>query len=89
MSQAEAEVYQENCPSCGSELQLRLGKPSALAKETTDEYRGKSLDQGLNEKLLERSKAHFRQHDLPRLIEKHGREFAIRQGWIDDEGKPK
>jgi len=57
--------------------------------EATDEYRGKSNPQGLKKQLLERSTEHFKKHELPRIIEKEGKEVAIRQGWLDIEGRPK
>lgn len=66
-----------------------LGRPEALGKETSDEYRGKSIDLDLKQKLGERAERHFREHDLPRIIEREGKEFAIRQGFLDPEGNSK
>lgn len=78
------------CPECQSgDVSARLGAPAALGKETSDEYRGKSVDQNLKEKIQERNHAHFVKNDLPKIIEKQGKEFAIRQGFIDEDGRAK
>lgn len=89
MSADKAREYTETCPSCGSQISFALSKPNAIAKETSDEYRGKSVEMGIQDKLLKRSEDHFQKHDLPRLIEKHGKEYAVRQGWIDPDKDPK
>jgi len=81
--------YAEDCPSCVKPLAPKLGRPEALGKETADEYRGKSIDLDLKHKLGERAGQHFLEHDLPRIIEREGKEFAIRQGFLDPEGNPK
>ena len=67
---------------------MRLGAPAALAKETSDEYRGKSVDQDIKSKLKDRASEHFRKHELPRMIDKHGKEYAQQQGFLDAEGNP-
>lgn len=90
LSPDKAKSYSEVCPSCKEDvLKYGLGTPQALGKETKDEYRNKSVEQDLGEKLLERSNEHFRKHELPRIIEKEGKAFAIEQGFITEEGIPK
>lgn len=83
----EAKSASYSCPVCSNaSMELRIGSPSVLAKETTDEYRGKSNIQGLSDKLKDRSHDHFVKHDLPRIIATQGKEYAIRQGFINEEG---
>lgn len=76
------------CPECDAVMEARLGAPAALAKETSDEYRGKSVDQNIKENLKARSSEHFRKHELPRMIDKHGKEYATKEGFLDAEGNP-
>lgn len=85
----EARKHVEACPSCGSEVSFAVGKPNAVGRETKDEERGISNDIDHGEKLADRAKKHFQEHDLPRLIEKEGKEFAIRQGWLNEDGTTK
>lgn len=85
---SKARTHTEACPECGKALVFRFGAPNAQAMETKDEYRGKSIEMGVSDKILERSSEHFRTHELPRLIEQHGREWAERNGHIDFEGNP-
>lgn len=89
LSPDKVRVHKESCPVCGKPLALKLGRPEALGKETADEYRGKSVDLDLKQKLAERSKRHFLEHDLPRIIEREGKEFAIRHGFLDPDGNSK
>lgn len=86
---ATARAHTEGCPSCGAVVSFAVGSPTALGKETKDEERGVSTDLDLHDKLRERSTKHFHEHELPRIIEKEGKEFAIRQGWLNDDGTPK
>lgn len=89
LSSEKAQGHAEACPTCGRPLALKLGRPEALGKETADEYRGKSIDLDLKQKLGDRARQHFLDHDLPRIIEREGKEFGIRQGFLDPEGNPK
>jgi putative FmdB family regulatory protein len=89
MDAARARAHQEPCPECGSTASLAASAPNAIAKETKDEYRGKSVEMDISEKLERRAREHFEKHDLPRLIEKEGKEFAIRQGFLDPDKEPK
>jgi len=85
----EVSKYETDCPECKEgTLLAQLGAPAALGKETSDEYRGKSVDQDIKDKLRVRSKEHFRKNQLPRMIDKHGKEYAQQQGFIDAEGNP-
>lgn len=78
----------QTCSRCGSMMSRILGTPSARGVITADEYRGTKCDENIKEKLRERSDVHFVEHELPRIIEKHGHEFAVRHGFIDIEGNP-
>jgi putative FmdB family regulatory protein len=89
MTLVKAKSHEEVCPECGSRVSLSIGKPNAIAKETSDEYRGKSIEMGISDKVLQRSKDHFQKHDLPRIIEEHGKEFVVRQGFVDPDKDPK
>lgn len=85
----EARTLRVPCPGCQTgTLELQMGTPSALAKTTGDEYRGKSVDLDVKEKLKDRAHDHFVKHDLPRIIEKEGMAFAQRQGFVDFRGQP-
>lgn len=85
----DIEKRQPTCQACGSAMERRMGTPEPLGKQTLDEYRGLSVSENLKDKLTERSNDHFRKHEIPRLIEKHGREYALQRGWIDLEGNIK
>ena len=90
MSLDKAKEHFEECHSCNDgTLRYTLPKPNTVAKETLDEYRGKSVEMDLNRKLEERSHEHFKKSDLPRLIEEHGQEFCVRNGWLNEDGSIK
>lgn len=86
MSLENAKGHKEPCLACGGEMTFGIGSPNSIGRETKDEERGISNDLDQNEKLRERSRRHFQEHELPRLIEKEGKDFAIRQGWINEDG---
>lgn len=87
MTLDRAKEYSEECEACETgTLSYTLPKPNAVAKETLDEYRGKSVEMDLERKLEDRSREHFKKSDLPRLIEEHGTEFGIRNGWLNEDG---
>ena len=86
----KAKAHYEQCPACDSgKLRYSIPKPNSVAKETLDEYRGKSVEMDLTQKLEDRSREHFKKSDLPRLIEEHGTEFGIRNGWLNEDGTTK
>lgn len=89
MAYEKAQVHTEPCPTCKAPIAFALGKPSSIGRETKDEDRGISNDLDLKDKLRERSNEHFRTHELSRLIEKEGKDFAIRNGWINEDGTVK
>jgi len=84
-----AKAHKESCPSCGSEVSFAVGRPLAIGKETKDEYRGITAELDVKEKLLERANKHFNEHELDRIVAKEGKEFAIRQGWLNEDGTKK
>jgi putative FmdB family regulatory protein len=86
MTAKEADEFSGACFVCGEPLTRVLSAPSTSAKETVDEYRGKSVDANLNDKIAERAHDHWVKHDLPRIIATEGKEYAVRQGFIDVEG---
>lgn len=89
MSKAKADAFNE-CPSCGSSnIKQRLGRPEGRSVETADEYRNTKLVSGVSQMVDERAQDHFRTHDLPRIIAEQGLEFAQRQGFVDQDGRPK
>ncbi len=84
-----AQSYKETCPTCSSDVTFAVGNPSAIGKETKDEYRGISSELDVKERLLERSQKHFYEHEIDRIIAKEGKEYAIRQGWLNEDGTKK
>lgn len=84
----QKEKFAGACQVCGTPLVETLGTPSVSEKVTMDEYRNKKVDANIGDKIKERNKEHFEKHELPRIIEKEGKEFAIRQGWLTPEGHP-
>jgi putative FmdB family regulatory protein len=89
MAYDKARALKEPCPECGKEISFAVGKPNAIGRETKDEYRGISADLDVKEKLLERANKHFVEHELDRVVAKEGREFATRQGWLNEDGTKK
>jgi len=90
MTLDRAKAHFEDCEACDDgKLTYTIPKPNAVAKETLDEYRGKSVEMELTRKLEDRSHEHFKKTDLPRLIEEHGTEFGIRNGWLNADGTVK
>ena len=86
----KAKYHSEPCDACSDGvLRYTMPKPNSVAKETLDEYRGKSVEMDLTKKLEDRSREHFKKSDLPRLIEEHGTEFGIRNGWLNEDGTVK
>lgn len=88
LPRVRAEKYAATCPTCNSPLVIALGVPFTRSLETLDEYRGKKVPENLDKMLTDRAKEHFQKHDLPRIIEEQGIEFAKRQKWVDADGKP-
>jgi putative FmdB family regulatory protein len=86
MTPKEADAFSGACFVCGKPLSRVLSIPSTQAKETVDEYRGKSVDSDIDNKIAERAHEHWVSHDLPRIIAEQGKEYAVRQGFIDVEG---
>lgn len=86
MTAKEADEFSGACFVCGEPLSRVIGVPSTSSKETVDEYRGKTVDTGINDKIAERAHDHWVKHDLPRIIATEGKEYAVRQGFIDSEG---
>ena len=72
-----------------TEMVRQVGTPSVRAVETGDEYHGLKSVQGVRDMVTERSRDHWRKHELPRIIEKEGKEKAVEQGLIDQEGNVK
>lgn len=85
----EVKDHVEECPICLIPMEQTMGNPSSRHMVTADEYRGKKYDEDINKKLRDRAQNHFQKHELPRIIEKHGTEFCLKQGLIDIEGNPK
>lgn len=78
-----------DCDGCGEHMIPTLGATSVLGKVTIDEYRNKSVDENIEKKLNDRASERFTKHDLPRIVEKHGKEYAISKGYMDSDGNPK
>lgn len=78
-----------DCGECGERMIATLGATSVLGKVTIDEYRNKSVDENIEKKLNDRASDRFSKHDLPRIVEKHGKEYAISKGYMDSDGNPK
>jgi hypothetical protein len=89
MAYDKAKTHEEACPECSSPVTFALGKPNAIGRETKDEYRGISSDLDVKDKIKERAHNHFMEHDLDRLVAKEGKEFAVRQGWLNEDGTKK
>jgi len=75
-----------DCAICNSKLSRILGIPSSLSRQTVDEYRGKQVEENIDDKIETRAHEHWVKHDLPRIIATEGKEYAVRQGFIDIEG---
>ena len=86
LTSSEADEFSGACFVCGEPLVRILGVPSTQSKETVDEYRGKSVDSDIKDKISDRAHDHWVKHDLPRIIATEGKEYAVRQGFIDIEG---
>lgn len=86
MTPDEADGFSGACFVCGEPLVRVLGVPSTSAKEIVNEYHGKSIDAEIDSKISERAHQHWVKHDLPRIIATEGKEYAVRQGFIDSEG---
>ena len=88
MTRKDADGFSGGC-ICGHALRIIMGTPTTQAKETVDEHRDKTVIADVERKLDDRAMQHFREHDLPRIIADHGREFAKQHGLIDEDGSPK
>jgi putative FmdB family regulatory protein len=77
------------CPECEMFMVRQVSAPAVSSNETTDAYRGGKRTQGVEKMADERNRKHFREHELPRIIEEHGMEYAIRMGFCDREGNPR
>ena len=89
LSASKIKSHVETCNKCNSVMEQGFGLPNVQGKETLDEYRGVSANLDIKQKIADRAHEHFVKHELPRLIQKEGKEFAIRQGFIDEDGTPK
>jgi hypothetical protein len=76
-------------PPLQTEMVRMMGTPNLRAVETGDEYHGLKAVQGIKDMTTERARDHWRRHELPRIVEKDGKEKAVEQGLIDQEGNPK
>ena len=86
LSGEEVKSFVKNCDLCGLMMGRVHGSPSVRAMETVDEERGKSNPVDLDRMLEERSKDHFRRHELSRRIDKEGHKKVKEEGFIDDDG---
>jgi hypothetical protein len=78
------------CDGCGSsEMAMRIGTPAVRSMETRDDYRGKSIVEGVEKMVDDRASEHFKKHELPRLIAEKGERWARDQNLIDEDGRPK
>lgn len=77
------------CEVCSQPMARQMGSPSAIERETVDEYRKKSRFSDTEQKRHERAQEHFRKVELPKIIETQGLEYAIRHGWVKPEDQPK
>jgi predicted DCC family thiol-disulfide oxidoreductase YuxK len=89
LSRSKADSFDGVCPKCQKKLVRALGTPQARSLETADEYRNKKVAEGVSQMIDERAHEHFKKHDLPRIIQEQGIEFAKRQGFVDEDGRPK
>lgn len=62
LTEAQLEIFADNCKVCGGVLNHTLGLPEARPMETTDEYRGKTKVQGVEDMIEERANAHDRKN---------------------------
>jgi hypothetical protein len=86
----EAPDWNKSPPSaCNLPSTRQPATPQARAVETSDEYHGMKNVQGIKKMVGDRASEHWRKHELPRLIQEHGKEHAVKEGWIDVDGKPK
>jgi hypothetical protein len=74
---------------CGKGMTRQAALPSGRAVETHDDYHGIKAVQGVKKMVGDRATEHWKKHELPRLIEEHGKEHAVKEGWVDVDGKPK
>lgn len=65
-----------------------VGLPSSRTMVTADEYRGKSVVDGIDSLVEGRAKEFFQKHELPRLIAEEGVESAKQKGFVDEDGTP-
>jgi predicted nucleic acid-binding Zn ribbon protein len=89
LKKEEADKFSGACSMCGQPLTQVIGIPESQSKETVDEYRNKRVVSDIDKKLDERAKEHFNKHDLPRLIDEKGLEWCKKQGFVDQDGKPR
>lgn len=89
LKKEEAEAFSGACTVCGQPLAQIMGIPEGQSKDTVDEYRNKRVVSDLDKKLDERAKEYFNKHDLPRLIDEKGIEWCKKQGFVDQDGKPR
>lgn len=88
MSPEGRDKYKGPCPKCQSDMIPVMGTPTSKAVTAGDEYRGVKHDLDIKDQIKERSAEHFKKHELPRIIEEQGKEFAIRQGFINPSDDP-
>jgi len=89
LSKKDFDSFVANCQICGSIMIAVMGKPESRSLETVDEYRNKKNVSDVSDMVEKRSMDHFQKNDLPKIIAEHGIEFAKRQGFVDEDGKPK
>jgi predicted nucleic acid-binding Zn ribbon protein len=89
LTKEEAEKFSGACSLCGQPLTQTIGVPEGQFKETVDEYRDKKVVNDIEKKLDDRARDHFNKHDLPRLIDEKGIEWCKKNGFVDQDGRPK
>jgi hypothetical protein len=78
-----------DCPKCGKHMTRVLGVPNAREIQTADEYRNKKVPANIDQMVEERANQHFREHELPRIIDEKGLGYAQEHGLADQDGKAK
>jgi bacteriocin-like protein len=62
LREKELDNISGGCKICGSPIQQSLGRPESRSMETTDEYRGKTNVQGVDQMIEDRAKEHDRKN---------------------------
>lgn len=80
----KSEVF---CGDCGGEMLRVLSAPVPRSMETRDEYRNKSVVDGVEDMVDKRASEHFKKHELPRMIADNGEAWARERGFVDEDGE--